>query len=258
MPVVTLTSDFGNNDYYPAVLKGALLCANSNLQIIDITHNIKSFDIVQAAYILKNAYPSFPAETIHIISVNNFYTTSPCFVAMRYEEQYFIAPDNGVLSLVFDTIPKDIYEIEYSDKSTFPLEEVYGKVVAHLTSEKPFSEIGVLLDSITERMTFNAVQNSDQLKGTIIHIDPFENVIINITADLFEKARKGRSFQLFYRRNHPITTISNNYADVPVGETLCLFNSSDHLEIAINMGKAASLLGLKVEDTVQIDFMPPL
>lgn len=256
MPIVTLTTDFGNNDYYLGALKGALLCAKPALQIVDITHNIKSFDIVQAAYFLKSAYPSFPAGTMHILSVNNFYSSTPVFVALKYQEQYFIAPDNGILSLMFDEIPAEIFELEYFDKSTFPLEEIFGKAVAHITSDRPFSEIGILLDSITERLTYKAVRSTNQLKGTIIHIDHYENVITNITEELFKDVGKKRPFQLFYKRNNPLTELSTFYGDVPIGETLCLFNSTGHLEIALNMGKAASLLNLKIEDTIQIEFLP--
>ena len=254
MPIITLTTDFGHNDYYLGALKGALLCANPTVQIIDITHQIRPHNIVQAAYILRNAYPSFPEGTIHLLSVNNFYTSTPCFVALRYNNQYFVAPDNGVLSLIFKDVPKDIYELEYFDKSTFPLEEVFGKAVAYLSSDRPFNEIGLLLDSITEKITYTAVRSSDHLKGTVIHIDHYDNAILNITEDLFRAAGQGRPFQLYFKRTHPITSISQFYGDVAVGEPLCLFNSMGYLEIAINMGKAASLLGLKLEDAIQIDF----
>lgn len=256
MPIVTLTTDFGNNDYYLGALKGALLCANAGLQLVDISHNIKSFDIVQAAYFLKSAYPSFPKETIHIISVNNLYQANPVFVAMQHEGQYFIAPDNGVLSLMFEELPDTIYELEYMDESTFPLEEVFGKAVDHITSERPFYEIGMPLDAITERLTYQAVRSANQLKGTIIHIDNYENVITNITEDLFKEVGKKRPFQLYYKRTNPLTELSKAYSAVPIGEALCLINSTGHLELAINMGKAASLLNLKLEDTIQIEFLP--
>jgi S-adenosyl-L-methionine hydrolase (adenosine-forming) len=97
------------------------------------------------------------------------------------------------------------------------------------------------------------VISQNQIRGSVIHIDNYDNVILNITRDLFQKISKNRPFQLYFKRHDPITQLSNYYNDVPIGETLCLFNS-DYLEIAINMGKAAELLGLKIEDTVQINF----
>ena len=125
MPLVTLTSDFGLDDYYVAVIKGAMLCQNQNLNIVDITHNVKNYDIVQGAFVLKNAYSSFPKGSIHILSVNNFYTEHYCFLAVRYDEHYFIGPDNGVFSLLFDEKPEDVYELEFDRKSDFPLKNIF-------------------------------------------------------------------------------------------------------------------------------------
>ena len=85
MPIVTITSDFGTTDYYLAIVKGALLHLDPSLNIVDITHNIKNYDIVQGAFVLKNAYQSFPAGTIHILSVNNFYAAKRCFLAIRHD-----------------------------------------------------------------------------------------------------------------------------------------------------------------------------
>ena len=84
MPIVTLTSDFGLNDYYVTLIKGALLCENQNLNIIDITHNINNYDIVQGAFVLRNAYESFPKGTIHILSVNNFYKPKKMAGPLQY------------------------------------------------------------------------------------------------------------------------------------------------------------------------------
>ena len=87
-----------------------------------------------------------------------------------------------------------------------------------------------------------------------VHVDNFENVVVNIRREVFEKTLNGRDFSLFFKRNDPITKLSGNYCDVPVGEQLCLFNAAGFLEIAVNMGKAATLLGLKVEDVVEVSF----
>lgn len=254
MPIVTITSDFGDRDYYLAMIKGAILSLQPEVTIVDITHNIDPYDIVQAAFALRNAYSSFPEGTIHIASINNFYSKSNCFIALREKEHYFLGPDNGVFSLVFEVIPRAIYELEIPRKSNFPLKEIFAEAVNHLCSGKPFNEIGLPLDAIDQRIGFQPVIGPDRIQGTVIYIDAFENVITNIRSDLFKKVAKGRRFALHYKRNDPIRKLCKFYYDVNVGDRLCLFNSADYLEIAINMGKAASLLGLKVEDTIQIDF----
>jgi S-adenosylmethionine hydrolase len=90
--------------------------------------------------------------------------------------------------------------------------------------------------------------------GTVIHVDNFENVVVNIHRETFEKTLNGRAFSLLFKRNDPITRLSGNYCDVSMGEQLCLFNAAGFLEIAVNMGKASTLLGLKMEDVVEVVF----
>jgi hypothetical protein len=106
---------------------------------------------------------------------------------------------------------------------------------------------------ILQRITFQPVIAPSQIRGAVIYVDNYDNVVSNITRDLFEKVGRGRPFQLFFKRHDPILRLSKHYNDVPIGETLCLFNS-DYLEVSINMGKAAELFGLKIEDTIQINF----
>ena len=255
MPIVTFTSDFGLNDYCVALIKGSMLSENPSLNIIDISHNINNYDIVQAAFILKNAFESFPKGTIHILSVNSFYNKKQKFLAIRYNEHYFIGPDNGVFSLLFDETPKDIYKLNFVNKGTFPIKTIFAKTVGHISKDLPFNEVGIPIKEIVERITFQPVISSSQIRGSVIHIDKYENVVVNISRKLFEQIWEERGYEITFRRNNPIVKIYSNYYDVPIGETLCRFNSADFLEISINMGKASSMLGLKIEDTVQIDFI---
>ncbi len=251
MSLVTFTSDYGLSDYYVAVVKGTIYSYVENLNIVDITHNVNSFDIVQGAYILKNAYSSFPEGTIHMVSINNHYKTDRCFLAVRYDGHYFLGPDNGIFSLIFDGKPDAIYELENDGLLT---EERYAKAIKHITGGMPFNEIGALVDEIEERITFQPITNSALIKGAVIHIDHYENVIVNISKSLFETTRQNRKFHIYFKRFGPISQLNASYSDVEIGETLCMFNSAGFLEIAINKGKAASLLGLQIEDGVHIEF----
>ncbi len=252
MPLVTFTSDLGLSDYYVAAVKGALLSRNSTLNINDISHNVKSFDIVQGAYILKNAYDCFPEGTVHLISIDNHYKEERCFLAARYNGHYFICPDNGIFSLIFEDPADVIYELEVVEGMLTA--DIFALAVNHIATGMPFNEIGILVDEIEERITFQPIVNPSLIKGTIIHIDNYENAIVNISEELFEKTRQRRSFKIYFKRFEPITKISKSYADVAVGEPVCLFNDTGFLEIAINKGKAASLLGLGLEEGVHIEF----
>lgn len=255
MPIVTLTSDFGWKDYYLPMIKGAILCKHPQTNIVDISHDIPNYDIVQAAFIFKNCWQSFPAGTIHLISVNDYpEDTTKGFVAIAHEKHFFIGPDNGVFSLIFGKKPDAIYQLGIAPDARFPMAEVYANAVGHLASGKPVQEIGFAVKDLVQRITFTPVQGHSQIRGSVIHVDQFENVILNISKEVFEQVGQGRDFSLFFKRHDPITVLSQYYQDVEVGEILCLFNSAHLLEIAVNMGKASSLFGLKVEDNVQIDF----
>lgn len=251
--IVTFTTDFGMIDYYAGVVKGAILCQNPSINFIDLSHNIEAYNIVQGAYVLKNAYRSFPKKTIHIVSVNNF-NDNTAFIAIRYRDYYFIGPDNGLFSLVFEEMPTEIYYLPFHESGTFPLKNIYAKAVNHILSDKPFEQIGAKALRIKERITLQPVISQSQIKGSVIHIDNYENAIINIPRVLFEQIAQNRPFELYFKRYDPITEICQNYSETEAGETLCLFNSAGYLEIAVNLGKAASLHNLKIDDTIQIDF----
>jgi S-adenosylmethionine hydrolase len=254
MTIVTFTSDFGEQDYYVAIIKGAMLCQQSQIQFIDITHNVKNYDIVQAAFIFKNAWQSFPEGSIHLLSINDFDNAHQGFLLIKHNGHYFIGPDNGLFWLVFEKVPDEVYELPKVENSNFPLKDIYANAVAHVTTQKPLPTIGNRLQNIVQRIALQAVTSKAHIRGSVVHIDNFENVIVNINKALFDKIGKNRPFSLYFKRHDPITQLSQNYYDVPIGEILCRFNSADCIEIAINMGKAASLLGLNVEDVVQIDF----
>lgn len=254
MPIVTLTSDFGLKDYYVAIIKGAILRESPDLQIVDITHHVSHHNIVQAAFVLKNAYKSFPDGTLHIVSVNTHYSKDGSFLLLEHEGHFFLLPDNGTLTLLLDSIPASITRIFPDNFAEQTLNALYAKIAKQLASGNPVAELGEASGDIEQRITLQAVISPAQIRGSVIHIDNYENVVVNITKELFEKVGEGRNFRLYFKRHDPILKLSEHYQDVPIGEELCLFNAANYLEIAINMGHAASLLGLKIDDTVQIDF----
>lgn len=255
MPIITLTTDFGIRDYYAGALKGALLRQCPGAQIVDISHSIAAYNIVQAAFVVQNAYPEFPEGSIHLIGVNSVYSNHSRFIAARSMGHFFVAPDNGLLTLLFENLAEaDVREVPLPPTGSFPVKTAFVSAASHLASNLAFEDLGSAAGSLLHRISLQPVITSSRIRGTVIHIDNFENVIVNIRRDIFEKVVQENSFSLFFKRNDAITRLSNNYSDVPVGEPLCLFNSAGYLEIAVNMGPAASLLGLKVEDVVEVVF----
>lgn len=252
---VTLTTDLGEQDYYAGALKGAILRQCPEAQLVDITHVIPSHDIVRGAFTLKNAFPHFPEGTIHLVNVHNFYGENTRLLALHHRGHYFLGPDNGIFSLVFEEQPGQAVVLENEGEGLLSYQQVYAKAIAKIAAGVPLEELGQPLDRIAERILLRPVVGPGQIRGTVIQVDKFENVIVNIPRDLFEQVRKDRPFALYFKRHEPITGLSAAYSDVPLGEVLCLFNSAGYLEIAIHMGKAASLLGLAVDDAVRIDFL---
>lgn len=263
MAIVTLTSDWGIKDHYLASVKGSLLKAIPNVNIIDISHDVPSFDIYQASFILKNCYKSFPANTIHIIAMNSESSIDNPHIIVRADNQYFIGSDNGIFSLIFLEKPSKIIEIEIiqdSDKFTFSSKDVFVKVAQHLSEGKPMEEIGFAKESLNKLMSFEPVIESDEthtnIIGKVIYIDRYENAIVNIRKELFDQIGKGRPFTISFNSfSNSIRRISQSYGDVSISDMVAIFDSNDLLELAINQGNAGSLLGLKLDSRIRISFV---
>ncbi len=261
MAIVTLTTDWGTKDHYLAAVKGSLLKAIPNLTIIDIAHDIPSFDVYQASFILKNSYKSFPANTIHIIGVKSESSIKTPHIAIRIDNQYFIGADNGIFSLVFDKQPDKVVEIEImqeSDKFTFSTKDVFVKT-AQIISEGKFStDLGFETTIKNKYVPFKPViepgeNGSFTITGKVIYIDRYENAIINITETLFNEYCRGKNFKISFNSfSNSIEEISQSYYDVPTGEMMALFGSNGLLEIAVNEGNASSLLGLYNDTKIRI------
>ena len=257
MAIITLTTDLGSKDFYQAALKGSLLKLLPTANLVDISHDIPAFNIPQAAFVLKNAFHYFPNETVHLIGIDSVYQENTRYLALRYQDHFFVGSDNGIFSLLFDEEPDEVVEINIMQDLNFlhfPLSDILAKAACHLANGGKLKDIGLPMDSIKQRMTLQPVIEGDIIRGSVIYIDAFQNVITNITKELFTRQQKNRNFSLYFRRNESITSMSWHYNEVPEGEKLCLFGISNHLEIAINKGNASGLLGLHLGDIVRIEF----
>lgn len=257
MAIITLTTDLGYKDFYQAALKGSLLSLLPNANIIDITHDIPAFNIPQAAFVLKNAFPYFPKGTVHLIGIDSVFNENTRYLALQYKEHYFVGSDNGIFSLMFDDDPREIVELNIMQDLKFlhfPLTDIFAKAACHLAAGGKLEDIGIPVNSLEQRMILQPVIEADVIRGSVIYIDSFQNVITNISKDLFTRVQQNRPFTLYFRRNESISQLSWHYNEVPEGEKLCLFGISNYLEIAINKGNASGLLGLHPGDIVRIEF----
>ena len=257
MAIITLTTDLGDKDIYQAALKGSILKLLPTVNIVDITNCVSTFNIQQAAFILKNSFHYFPEATVHLIGIDTVFSTSTKYLAIKYKGHYFVGADNGIFSLMFNAEPEEVVEITIMQDLKFlhfPLADIFVKAACHLANGGKLSEIGITTSDIEQKMNLQPVVDKNQIKGSVIYIDSFQNVITNITKEFFNNVQQGRRFILYFKRNETINHLSWHYNEVPEGEKLCLFGISDHLEIAINKGNASGLLGLHLGDSVILDF----
>ncbi len=274
MAIITLTTDFGRKDYFVSAVKGAIYNLLPETTIVDISHEISPFNITETAYILKNAYKSFPQGSIHIVGVDSEFTPENKHIALLLNGQFFLCPDNGIMSLIASEIhPTKIVEINIHDRidTSFSVLDVFVNVACHLARGGTLEVIGKPLQEIRKTVEMQPkIISETKIIGSVIYIDNYGNVITNINRDLFNKVGKGRTFLIAAGR-YTFKKIVDTYSDIvnfelPVqqrnsaGSKLALFNSGDYLEIAIyksnlqTVGGASSLLGMDYRSSISIEF----
>lgn len=229
------------------------------MQVIDITHEIPHFDILTAAYIIKTSYNKFPKGSIHYIGLtgpDNHDVEFP-FLIVESDGHYFIGFDSGIFSLVLDEKPKKVFHLnvrQHEDRKV--VEELMLDTLVKLGSGMKPSELGKEQDDVLKSYFAVPTTDASTIRGSIIYIDSFGNAIVNVTREFFEKEFKNREFSIFMRKSdYTISKISKSYEDTENGEIVAFFNTNGFLEIALNRGNAAGLLGLKVMDAIRIEFL---
>ena len=242
MAIITLLSDLGAQSVTVASLKAALSANLPDVPVVDITHEIKPFYLREAAYLLAAGYRKFPSGTIHIVIFDVFSDKRP-----RLDGHYFLSPDNGVLSLALDSVNTSFECLVLAPEVPFSywLEELVKTTVMLQAKKEDVAKLSAIeIKQVPEGLLSRLENNVMQCQ--IVHIDRFENVIVNVTKEQFEKERQGRQFRIEFMRSEVITNISTSYNNVTPGEKLCRFNAAGYLEIAINRGNAAGLFGLSL------------
>ncbi|MDN3674335.1 SAM-dependent chlorinase/fluorinase [Flavobacterium branchiarum] len=274
MSIITLTTDYGLKDHFVGALKGKILSEYSEATIVDISHDIDPFNTTEASYIIGSSYFSFPKGTVHLIGVDIERNKENQHIAMQWNDHYFICADNGILSMLTQKIvPQKIVAINIHDR--FPEEstdlDIFIQVACHIAKGGLLNVIGKEIPAIKEVTELQAVVASDgnSIKGYVIYIDHFGNVVTNISKKHFLKIARGRPYEIVMKPKS-IKTILPNYSAIassekyPIktyeGEKLAIFNEAGFLEIAIfrsnpsKVGSANSLLGLNYRDVITIKF----
>ena len=281
MSIITLTTDYGLKDHFVGALKGKILSQLPDVTIIDISHDIDPFNIAQASYIIESAYANFPKGTVHIIGVDAERNKENNHIALQWNDHYFIAADNGILSILTQKIvPQKIVTITIHDRLHLDATDldVLVTVASHLSKGGLLNVIGketTDLKDITQLQP-TLLNNNSVIKGCVIYIDHFGNVVTNITKKIFLEVAQGRPYEIHFnakfhqKSKNNIKTIYPKYSEIaanesfPIknyeGQRLALFNEANYLELAIfrsnpnTVGSASSLFGLNYRDTVEIIF----
>ncbi len=256
MPVVTLTTDWGTTDYFTGALKGELLSAASNITIVDISNNITKYDQVHGAFVLKNSWDRFPEGSVHIAGICNASSEPASLLAVAYQKHFFLGPDDGFFSLVFDEIPEETYHVKNARGDNVKLtSKVFAASATFLARGGKIADMGDKPKELHRKLMLRATVEENTIKGSVIYVDSFGNLVTNITQALLDRFAKGRSFEVVLKkREYGIPEISDNYYQSGQGNLLALFNEAGYLEIAISTGNASGLLNMKFGDIVRIEF----
>ncbi len=250
--LITFTTDFGLNDHYVGAMKGVILSINPAAQMVDICNAVQSYDVLDGALTIVQAYKYFPSDTVHMVVVDPGVGTTRRPLLVTTEKHIFIAPDNGVLSFVYEREERiSVRHISASHyflqpvSSTFHGRDIFAAVAGWISKGVEVAKFG---DEITDYIRFAAPKpkpvNDKLLKGVVLKVDKFGNLITNVTPNdlpqLFSPTPP--PFKVLIAK-HEISKITQSYAEGTPGEVFVILNSMGFLEIASHRGSAAHLVG---------------
>jgi S-adenosylmethionine hydrolase len=255
MPIITLTTDFGLDDGYVGTMQGVILSIAAGATLVDLSHQVPPQDVRAGAFVLYQAVPFFPRDTIHLVVVDPGVGSQRRALAVHTSQGTFVAPDNGVLSYVLAStnvheavsLTNPAYRLPQVS-STFHGRDIFAPAAAHLANGVPLTELGPRAINLV-RLAVPEVEftSGGDLIAHVLHVDHFGNLILDVTAgDLAEEV----TFELAGRR---IEGLSRTFADVAPGDPVAYIGSTrDHVEIALRNGNAAQEIGVDVGDEVLI------
>jgi hypothetical protein len=250
--IVTLLTDFGLTDAYVGVMKGVISKINPEAKIIDLSHNIPPFSISSAAYILKFSYTYFPAKSCHLAVVDPGVGSDRRAIAIFAHNQYFVGPDNGVFTYILEGEYK-VVSLENPDyfsskvSCTFYGRDVFAPVAGHISRGVPLERLGSRIKDPVRLSELFPEKGENRIKGMVVHIDRFGNIITNITS----KDVSGKIKEVLIA-DRKIEKQSSYYVAHSEGEVIFLWGSGGHLEISVVLGNAEDEIGAKIRDEVEV------
>jgi S-adenosylmethionine hydrolase len=225
------------------------------VSIVDISHHLPPYDLIQAAFLLQNCLDDFEQQAVHIVAVDTSLVLYKNILIAKYKSNWIITSDNGFLSMLnkkFDQVYV-VNEQEFDINDISPERNVFTKLAGYILSNQAIETFANQAVVIKEVDNLKPVVDQLQIRATIVHVDGYDNAVTNLNKAEFEQWIADSSFRIYYKRKEYLEQIENNYAKVLPGMGVAVFNDKGWLEIAINKGKGKSLLGLKLGDQIIIE-----
>ena len=255
MAIVTLLTDSGESDHYVAAIKARILTEAPDLVVVDISHQIRPYDIGHAAFVLRSVFRDFPSGTVHVVGVDAAGNRAGGYTIVRLEGHVFIGADNGLFSLLSDQPPEGVWRMPdpTADSGTFPEKNIFATAAARIAKGTDPASLGSEVTEYKRMIDRQVKATRKQITGHIIRVDHFGNLITNIPREAFDILSKDKNFTIQFG-GEKFRRIHASYNQAEQGECFLVFNSLNFLEIGIFKGNASELLGLGYDSVVNIIF----
>ena len=262
--IITLTTDFGDRDYFVGVMKGIMLGINPKVKIVDITHNVSPFQVMEVAFLIANFYSYFPKGTIHLAVVDPGVGSSRRPVIAKTKDYFFVAPDNGVLSYIYKKEKNiKVYEIANDDyflkplSQTFHGRDIFAPVAAHISKGVSCNKIGKRINDFVSIPIKEPAIRKNIIVGEMLYIDRFGNLITNISKEDFESSLSQSKRKIFKIKinDFRIRSLSASYSSAKWKNLSAIWGSHGYLEIFSKEGNAGERFRIKPGEKISIAFL---
>ena len=258
-PIITLTTDFGTSDHLVGAMKGVILNINPAARIVDITHGVAPYDILDGALSIANSYRYFPSRTIHLVIVDPGVGTERRPILVSGEKQFFVAPDNGVLSTIYERESCTVRHITAEHyflnpvSPTFHGRDIFAPTAAWLSKAFQTEAFGEVVTDFVRFTMPKAKASGQAIKGVILRVDAFGNLMTNLTAEEIPVGALGGGAIKLAVNGKQVLKFAQTFASGNPGEPIAVVGSAGYVEIAVNRGSAARTLGVNRGAEVTLD-----
>jgi S-adenosyl-L-methionine hydrolase (adenosine-forming) len=265
--IVALLTDYGTRDQYAGSLRGAVLAACPDASVVDISHDIPSHGVREAAFVLRTTVTVFPAGTAFVAVVDPGVGTAQRGIAIRAGGYLFVGPDNGIFSLIMTDHPEaevrhltnaGLFRANVS--STFHGRDIYGPVAGALVRGTPFEEVGPAIDDAFHfEFPRPRLVEDDEIEGQVIYVDTYGNLVSSIGGaewQTFIHGANGDLTEMVGDVNRVILPVVTTFGDVPEDEACVYLGSAGRIEVAVNHGSAAKRFEATIGSSVKLKRLP--